>query len=53
MATMRFNTTKRRLRPIKCVFKFMGRPAVIAWCMTMEEVVQAFNAARGSGIYVA
>ena len=48
MATMRFNTTKRRLRPIKCVFKFMGRPAVIALCWTMAEVAQAFQQARGA-----
>ena len=48
MATMRFNTTKLRLRPIKCVFRFMGRPAVIALCWTMSEVAQAFQQARGA-----
>lgn len=48
MATMRFNRNKRRLRPIKCVFRFIGRPAVIALCWTMAEVAQAFQQARGA-----
>ena len=48
MAVMQFNRQKRRKRPIKCVFRFMGRPAVIAWCMTMAEVAQAFQQARGA-----
>ena len=48
MATMRFNTTKRRLRPIKCVFKFMGRPAVVVFCWTVLEIAEAFQQARGA-----
>ena len=48
MAVIQFNRQKSRKRPIKCVFKFMGRPAVIALCWTMAEVAQAFQQARGA-----
>ena len=48
MAVVKFNGEKRRKRPIKCVFKFMGRPAVIALCWTMADVAQAFQQARGA-----
>ena len=48
MSVVNFNGGRRRKRPIKCVFRFMGRPAVIALCWTMSEVTQAFQQARGA-----
>lgn len=47
MAVVQFRRQKNRKRPIKCVFRFIGRPAVIALCWTMAEVTQAFQQARG------
>ena len=48
MSVIQFNRQKRRKRPIKCVFRFIGRPAVIALCWTMADVAQAFQQARGA-----
>ena len=48
MAVVQFSRQKRRKRPIKCVFRFMGRSAVIALCWTMAEVAQALKQAKGA-----
>ncbi len=48
MAVIQFNQQKRRKRPIKCIFKFLHRPCVVAYCWTMNEVAEAFKDARGA-----
>lgn len=47
MAVIQFNRQKIRKRPVKCIFKFQHRPCVVAYCYTTEEIVAAFNEAKG------
>ena len=47
MAVIQFNRMRRK-RPIKCIFKFLHRPCVVAYCYTTEEIVAAFNQAKGA-----
>ena len=47
MATMRLNPIKR-FRQILAVFHFPGREPVRGWYNTMDEVAQAFKAAKGA-----
>ena len=47
MSVVKFDRGRRRKRPILAVFRFPGREAVCAWCWTMQEVANAFRAARG------
>jgi hypothetical protein len=48
MAVIQLSRQKRRKRPIKCIFKFHHRPCVVAYCYTTEEIVAAFNEAKGA-----
>ena len=48
MAVIQFNRQKRRKRPIKCIFKPLHRPCVVAYCYTTAEIVAAFRAAKGA-----
>ena len=48
MPVTKFSREKKRKRPILAVFRFPGREAVCAWCWTMQEVADAFRAARGA-----
>ena len=48
MAVVQFSRQKSRKRPIKCIFKFQHRPCVVAYCYTTEEIVAAFNEAKGA-----
>lgn len=48
MAVVQFSRQKRRKRPIKCIFKFQHRLCVVAYCYTTEEIVAAFNEAKGA-----
>ena len=47
MATMRFSRVKR-FRQILAVFHFPGREPVRGYYLTMDEVAQAFRAAKGA-----
>ena len=43
---MALTSVRARKRPILAVFRFPGRRAVFAWCWTMQEVADAFRAAK-------
>ena len=51
MAVTNFRQARRqnrRKRPILAIFRFKGRDAVYAWCWTMQEMIDAFRAAKGA-----
>lgn len=47
MSVVKFDRAKKRKKAIKCVFRFLHRPCVVAYCWTTEEIADAFRAAKG------